>query len=58
MKLTRSTKLRHRVFRDFAWPRNLHALVGMREDGSDGSAMCRADSPEPRVMNHAPTRPQ
>lgn len=26
MKLTRITKLRHRVFRDFAWPSNLHAF--------------------------------
>ncbi len=26
MKLTRITKLRHRVFRDFAWPSHLHAF--------------------------------
>ncbi len=26
MKLTRITKLRHRVFRDFAWPSGLHAF--------------------------------
>jgi wobble nucleotide-excising tRNase len=26
VKLTRITKLRHRVFRDFAWPSNLHAF--------------------------------
>lgn len=26
MKLTRITKLRHRVFRDFAWPSDLHAF--------------------------------
>lgn len=26
MKLTRITKLRHRVFRDFAWPSELHAF--------------------------------
>lgn len=26
MKLTRITKLRHRVFREFAWPNNLHAF--------------------------------
>ncbi len=26
MKLARITKLRHRVFRDFAWPSNLHAF--------------------------------
>ncbi|HWA76037.1 MAG TPA: AAA family ATPase [Polyangiaceae bacterium] len=26
MKLTRIAKLRHRVFRDFAWPSNLHAF--------------------------------
>lgn len=26
MRLTRITKLRHRVFRDFAWPSNLHSF--------------------------------
>jgi wobble nucleotide-excising tRNase len=26
MRLTRITKLRHRVFRDFAWPRDLHSF--------------------------------
>lgn len=26
MKLTRITKIRHRVFRDFAWPNDLHAF--------------------------------
>lgn len=26
MKLTRITRLRHRVFRDFSWPSNLHAF--------------------------------
>lgn len=26
MKLTRITKLRHRVFRDFAWPNDLHTF--------------------------------
>lgn len=26
MKLTRITKVRHRVFRDFAWPNDLHAF--------------------------------
>ncbi len=27
MKLTRITKLRHRVFRDFAWPKDLHTFA-------------------------------